>query len=247
MIKVANSWLKEINISRYSNPKLLSSYVDKRVSRVERFLVKSFVKPGFRVLDVGCGSGGLLVELSLLGAKATGLDFSATMLDIARQRLKSKGLKARLVLGDIARFKKASFFDMVVMFGNVFSLIPGCERSLVLRQVYDCLKPDGLFLFNEDSTFYPDVKTWFKMLWDYLRFKPRYKQFRLGDVILEDYHGKVFFHLSNPLVTINLVKKYFKVLRVVNSKLESNWTIFFKKQPLYYICIKRNKESNSKI
>jgi len=44
------------------------------------------VQPGAQALDVCCGTGDIAQRLSLAGAKVTGLDFSAPMLEVARQR-----------------------------------------------------------------------------------------------------------------------------------------------------------------
>jgi SAM-dependent methyltransferase len=46
-------------------------------------------RPGLRILDAGCGSGGAALEAVRLGCEPTGVDASGPLLDIARQRLPS--------------------------------------------------------------------------------------------------------------------------------------------------------------
>ncbi|WP_377641342.1 class I SAM-dependent methyltransferase [Oryzobacter terrae] len=68
---------------------------------------------GRRVLDAGCGSGPLTESLRDRGALVTGVDVSAAMVDLARERL---GDDADLRVADLAAplpFPDASFDDVV--------------------------------------------------------------------------------------------------------------------------------------
>jgi ubiquinone/menaquinone biosynthesis C-methylase UbiE len=69
---------------------------------------------GRRILDAGCGSGPLFAALRGRGGIVTGLDSSAEMLRLARQRL---GDDADLQLADLARplpFPDGAFDDVIV-------------------------------------------------------------------------------------------------------------------------------------
>lgn len=50
-------------------------------------LDRLLIGPGTRLLDIGCGAGGFLVRASKRGAEVAGLDASAKLAEIARQRL----------------------------------------------------------------------------------------------------------------------------------------------------------------
>ena len=68
---------------------------------------------GRRILDAGCGSGPLSAALRAQGADVTGLDASAAMVDLARQRL---GEDADLHVADLGAplpFADAEFDDVV--------------------------------------------------------------------------------------------------------------------------------------
>jgi ubiquinone/menaquinone biosynthesis C-methylase UbiE len=68
---------------------------------------------GRRILDAGCGSGPLSAALQAQGAVVTGLDLSAAMIDLARQRL---GEDADLHVADLGAplpFADAEFDDVV--------------------------------------------------------------------------------------------------------------------------------------
>jgi len=51
---------------------------------------------GLRVLDAGCGPGGLAVELAERGARVVGVDLSPTLIGLARERSASLYLKGEL-------------------------------------------------------------------------------------------------------------------------------------------------------
>lgn len=49
------------------------------------------IRPGERVLDIACGNGLYALRLADLGAQVTGFDFSAALIDLARQHTRSYG------------------------------------------------------------------------------------------------------------------------------------------------------------
>lgn len=58
-------------------------------------------KPGWRVLDAGCGDGRLLVSLARRGLRVVGADESATMLRTAQDRARAAGVQIHLVCADV--------------------------------------------------------------------------------------------------------------------------------------------------
>src|SRR5262252_2249016 len=61
----------------------------------DRVHAKLAVRAGERVLDVGCGCGGTTLELAAHGARATGVDISAPMLERARERAQAGATQPR--------------------------------------------------------------------------------------------------------------------------------------------------------
>jgi SAM-dependent methyltransferase len=80
------------------------------------------------VLDAGCGTGRVAVELARRGIEVTGVDVDAAMLDKAR----AKAPDLPWILADLATLDLGRTFDVVVMAGNVMIfLTPGTEAAVV--------------------------------------------------------------------------------------------------------------------
>ncbi|WP_373367526.1 class I SAM-dependent methyltransferase [Micromonospora purpureochromogenes] len=80
---------------------------------------------GRRILDVGCGAGPLLAALRGRGAIVTGIEPSAKMLDLARQRLgDGTALHQGGLGGDPLPFPDAAFDDAIAC------LVPSLPRGL---------------------------------------------------------------------------------------------------------------------
>src|SRR5580658_5481416 len=68
-----------------------------------RLLAAAVLKPGERVLDVGCGNGAVSLDAARAvgpGGQVTGLDLSAPMLEVARRRAAEQGIDLLFVQSD---------------------------------------------------------------------------------------------------------------------------------------------------
>lgn len=80
------------------------------------------------VLDAGCGTGRVAVELARRGLDVVGVDLDPSMLEVAR----TKAPDLTWVEGDLATVDLGRTFDAVVAAGNVMIfLAPGTEAAVV--------------------------------------------------------------------------------------------------------------------
>ena len=87
--------------------------VDPLLRRVHR-LVRSQVKPGSTLIDIGCGTGQLLFSLADVGSVLVGVETSKRMWSFANRRVQAQSLtNMRFVLGDAAELGDfpTGFFD----------------------------------------------------------------------------------------------------------------------------------------
>ncbi|MCB1293037.1 MAG: class I SAM-dependent methyltransferase, partial [Mycobacterium sp.] len=101
---------------------------------VER-LVAAERGAGWSVLDAGCGTGRVAVELARRGAATAGVDLDPGMLDAARRKAPdAEWVDADLVNLDLRVDGARRRFDVVVMAGNVMIFVsPGTEAAVVAR------------------------------------------------------------------------------------------------------------------
>lgn len=78
------------------------------------------IKPGMRVLDIGCGAGRYTFAMEDLGAIATGIDCSIVPLEHARRIAQQRNSQAEFVPGDATAMDlPEQSFDAVMLIGNI--------------------------------------------------------------------------------------------------------------------------------
>ena len=91
------------------------------------------------VLDAGCGTGRVAVELARRGIDVVGVDLDASMLEKAR----AKQPDVPWIVGDVAEVDLGRTFDLVLLAGNVMIfLAPGTEAGVVANLTRH-LEPGG--------------------------------------------------------------------------------------------------------
>ena len=87
-----------------------------QVAKKAHLLRKLALSPGQRVLDIGCGWGGLGLTLAQAGAQVTGVTLSTEQLATARARAQAAGL------ADRARFELIDYRDVQGRFDRIVSV-----------------------------------------------------------------------------------------------------------------------------
>lgn len=109
---------------------------------------------GRRILDMGCGTGSVLVWLARHGYIVEGVDSSAEMLKIAQTRIDSASVAATLRQGDIRRIDTLvtpDSFDMVLAINVLNELDNLRDLEATFKGVYQALSSGRLFIFSLQS------------------------------------------------------------------------------------------------
>lgn len=112
------------------------------------------IKPGMRVLDLGCNAGRFVFVAEELGAEPVGIDCAAVPLEHARQVAEQRGSCARFVEGDYCAlpFPPASF-DAAMFIKNIVECSYD-DIDTLLRQLQVILVPNGLLLLTMPDKFH---------------------------------------------------------------------------------------------
>jgi ubiquinone/menaquinone biosynthesis C-methylase UbiE len=125
-----------------------------RIEAIYARVAERAAGPGRRVLDVGCGTGGVTLACAARGADVVGIDASAGMLEVARGKAADRppgGEVELLELGAMEledRFGEASF-DAVVSCLVMSELLPE-ERRYVLATARSRLRPGGVLVIADE-------------------------------------------------------------------------------------------------
>jgi cyclopropane-fatty-acyl-phospholipid synthase len=126
---------------------------DAQVRKLDEICKLLQLKPGQKILDVGCGWGGFLIHACKhYGVEGIGITLSQPQADEANERIKAAGLesKCRVIVADYREMTDFGTFDAIAsieMFEHV-----GREMLVTyFTQALNLLKPGGLF-FNQGTT-----------------------------------------------------------------------------------------------
>ena len=100
-------------------------YAEREAARMQvDFVVdKLNLQPGARVLDLCCGQGRHLLELTRRGFSVLGYDLSAYMLDRCRELAEKEGMRPELVRGDMRKLDFDSEFNAVINMRSSFGYL----------------------------------------------------------------------------------------------------------------------------
>ena len=101
------------------------------------------------ILDLGCGTGKMTLELSRRGYDMTGIDYSPEMLDIARSAAEEDGHDVLWLCQDMREFELYGTVDATVCCLDCINHLED-EKDLkkCLDLVHNYLIPDGIFIFD---------------------------------------------------------------------------------------------------
>jgi cyclopropane-fatty-acyl-phospholipid synthase len=120
---------------------------------------KLLIEPGMRVLDIGCGWGGMALTLARdYGARVVGVTLSEEQIKVARERAKAAGLEDRVEFHLMDYRKVEGPFDRIVSVG-MFEHVGVPHYREYFGKVRDLLTPDGVALIHTIGRLRPPTST----------------------------------------------------------------------------------------
>lgn len=120
--------------------------------RIARALHLADLRPGMRVLDVGCGKGEVTVQAALAGAEVYGLDYAEGSLSLSRASLQvlpeETRKRAALIQADAKSipFSDESFDRIFIL--DLIEHLHDWELRTALRELHRLLKPGGYVVIH---------------------------------------------------------------------------------------------------
>jgi SAM-dependent methyltransferase len=104
---------------------------------------------GSPVLELGCGTGRVLIPLAQAGYQTIGLDHDLSMLSYLRTKIAIRLIHPPdLIAADFTEFNFATHFPLVILPCNTFSTLSTDQRMLCLRCVCQHLQEGGVFAIS---------------------------------------------------------------------------------------------------
>jgi len=115
------------------------------IQRTVDWLIETLaLKPGMRVLDLGCGPGLYTSRLADAGLRVTGVDFSQNSINYARQQRP----EVEYLCQDYLNLQVEGKFDLVLLIFGDFCVLSTQQRSCLLTNVKNVLNPGGSFVLD---------------------------------------------------------------------------------------------------
>lgn len=152
----------------------------------EKIIKHAEIKDGENILDVGCGSGGLLIRIKrkFSKTKLVGVDPDKNILRIAKDKIEKENLDIELEQSFAEKLPfKSSSFDLVIS-SLTFHHLPTEIKKKTLKEIYRVLKNNGKFLLADIGK--PNTLFWkIKFLFDPERL------LSTGEYMKDNLEGKI--------------------------------------------------------
>ncbi|QRY80718.1 class I SAM-dependent methyltransferase [Pseudomonas sp. PDNC002] len=119
-----------------------------QLAKLRHLCRKLRLKAGEKLLDVGCGWGGLArLAAREFGVEVHGITLSEEQLKLGRERVKADGLEGKVTLEllDYRDLPRDGRYDKVVSVG-MFEHVGHANLGLYFQQLYDAVRPGGLVM-----------------------------------------------------------------------------------------------------
>lgn len=151
-----------------------ADYVEKLLAKHCKIVKGDGKDDSFLLLDLGCGTGGFAIEMSRRGYDVLGIDQSADMLSIAKD--KEGAGKVQFIQQDITKMELFGTVDVIVCFLDTINhILDEKKLNKLFKLCKNYLNPDGLFIFDIATPYYfanvlgnhvfYDIKEQYSLIW----------------------------------------------------------------------------------
>lgn len=136
------------------------------------FYLKIAQQYGQPVLDIGCGTGRLVLDYSALGIDTDGIDNSPEMLEIARAKAEKMGISPGLYQATMQTLDLPRKYRTIIAPSSALQLLTDpTELKAAMRRIIDHLEPGGALIgsFAFEWVEGEPLDTGFELLFDKVR------------------------------------------------------------------------------
>ena len=134
---------------------------DETVRDVAGLMTMLKLRPGARILDVGCGQGRHVIPLARAGYRMTGVDRSTYLLGQAQEAATEMAVDVHLVRGDMRSLPVGRLFDGCLSLFTSFGYFQDDdENEQVLREMARVLRPGGVLVLDVSNRDYYLLRSW---------------------------------------------------------------------------------------
>jgi SAM-dependent methyltransferase len=136
-------------MDRIESERRIAAYYDIHHGRLPEdldFWTQLANQQGGPILELGCGTGRVLLPLARAGHSILGLDRNFAMLARLKDKLRPEpASRIHIMQADLTAFRLAKRFALVFLACNTFSALPDGDRMRCLENASAHLAPAGLF------------------------------------------------------------------------------------------------------
>ena len=139
---------------------LLYDYFATGIEGDVQFYVEEAKKAGSPVLEIGCGTGRILLPIVKAGVSVFGIDRAPAMLTVLREKVAKLDVELQrrvtLIEGDMRHFSLENRFSLITIpYRGINHLLTSEDQRLALTNIRDHLADNGRLIFN---TFDPSLQ-----------------------------------------------------------------------------------------
>lgn len=137
---------RQYSMAYFTDP--ANSLEQAQADKKAHIVAKLAIRPGMRVLDIGCGWGGMALYIhEKTGAEVLGITLSEEQLRIARERAAAAGVADRVKFELVDYRHQTGQFDRIVSVGMFEHVGPAHYRAF-FRKCRELLTADGVMLLH---------------------------------------------------------------------------------------------------